>query len=78
MNNKKKKIVIIITTFCFVGMIISSVFIIQWKIQVNSNKQINQRIEELIETNGDNLRIEESVETDENNQRIEEKTRRTD
>ncbi len=74
MNNKKKKIVIIITTFCFIGMIVSSIFIVRWKIHTNSNKQIYQRIEELIETVDNNQRIEEPIETVDNNQIIEEST----
>ena len=72
MNNKKKKNVIIITTFCFIGMVISSIFVIKWEIYVNANKQINKRIEEFIKTDENKKRIEELTETDENNQNNEE------
>ncbi len=72
MNNIKKKIVIILTTFCFIGIIVSSMYLIRWKLDVNSNNQINQRIADLIETDENNQIVEELIEINDNYQGIEE------
>ncbi len=54
MKNKKKTIVLFLTAFCFVGIISTLVLMINWKKDVNANKELQQRIEKVIGTNEQN------------------------
>lgn len=49
MNNKKRLVVTIITTFCFVGMIVTLVLMVNWKKDVNTNSKMKEKIDEFIE-----------------------------
>lgn len=49
MNNKNKIVVTIITTFCFVGMIVTLVLMVNWKKDVNTNSKMKEKTEEFIE-----------------------------
>ena len=49
MNNKNKIGVTIITTFCFVGMIVTLVLMVNWKKDVNTNSKMKEKTEEFIE-----------------------------
>ena len=48
--NKIKIITLIITVFCFVGIITTSALIINWNKDVNTNNEIQKRIEKFIES----------------------------
>ncbi len=54
MSNKKRVLIIIITTFCFIGLIITLFLMIKWKSDVDDNSLINKEIEEYIEIDNQN------------------------
>ncbi len=48
MKNNRRILVIILTIVCFLGMIITSVLMINWKTDTNANKLVQKKIEEYI------------------------------
>ncbi len=49
MKNKKRNLAIVFSAFCFLGIIITSVLIMNWKTETDANKLVQKKIEEYIE-----------------------------
>ncbi len=54
MSKSRKILILIMTTFCFIGLIISLTLMIKWKSDVDNNSLISKEIEEYIEIDNQN------------------------
>ena len=57
MKNKKRNLAIIFSVFCFFGIIITSVLMMNWKTNTNANKLVQKKTEEYIEVDKQQNRI---------------------